>query len=49
MSRWHRTGWILFLVSAVLFALAGVRSGDWLVVGGSVVFGVACLLFLRND
>lgn len=39
-------GWVMFLVSAILFAWSGVRSGDWLVVWASVVFGVACLLFL---
>ncbi len=46
MRRLHSFGWILFIVSAVLFAIAGARAGDWLVVGGSVVFGVACVLFL---
>lgn len=45
----HRLGWILFLISAVLFATAGIRSGDWLVVAGSVVFGGACVLFLWPD
>ena len=46
MHRRDRWGWLLFLVSAVLFTAAGVRAGDWLVVGGSIVFGVACLFFL---
>ncbi|MFP3883106.1 MAG: hypothetical protein ACLFRT_04335 [Actinomycetota bacterium] len=46
MPALHRLGWILFLISAVLFATAGIRSGDWLVVAGSVVFGGACVLFL---
>lgn len=36
----------MFLVSAGLFAAAGLRTRDPLVVAGSVVFGVACLLFL---
>lgn len=36
----------MFLASAVLFAWSGARSGDWLVVSASVVFGVACALFL---
>lgn len=46
MPRPHRIGWSLFLVSAVLFAWAGIRAGDDLVVAASVVFGVACLVFL---
>lgn len=41
-------GWVLFLVSAVLFAAAGVRSDDPLVISGSVVFGLACVLFLSH-
>lgn len=46
MERLHAVGWVLFMVSAVAFAGSGVRSGDWFVVAGSVIFGVACLLFL---
>lgn len=46
MPRTHRIGWSLFLVSAVLFGWAGIRTGDGQVIGGSVVFGLACLLFL---
>lgn len=49
MPRLHQIGWLLFLLSAVLFAAAGIRSGDWLVVAGSVVFGTACGLFLMPD
>ncbi len=36
----------MFVVSAVLFGWSGARSGDLLVVAGSAVFGLACLLFL---
>lgn len=39
-------GWILFLLCAVAFTAAGVRDGDVLVTGGSVLFVVACVLFL---
>ena len=49
MSRLHRAGWLLFLLSAMLFGVSGVRSGDWLVIAGSVVFGAACVLFLLPD
>lgn len=49
MPRRHRIGWILFLVSAVLFTTAGARDGDLLVVSASVVFGVACLFFLLRE
>lgn len=48
MSSLHRAGWLLFLVCAVLYTGSGIRAGDGLVVVGSVVFGVACLLFLAD-
>jgi hypothetical protein len=46
MHDLHRLGWVLFVVSAVLFTWSGLRAGDWLVVGASIVFGCACFLFL---
>jgi hypothetical protein len=46
MTPLHRLGWMLFVASAVLFTWSGVRSGDWLVVAASVIFGAACILFL---
>ena len=46
MHRAHRLGWLLFIVSAVLFTWSGVRAGDALLVTASIVFGVACVLFL---
>lgn len=46
MKRLHRIGWLTFIVSAALFAWAGVRAGDWLVFVASLVFGFACVLFL---
>ncbi len=46
MHHADRVGWMMFLVSAVLFGWSGVRSGDPFVVAGSAVFGVACVLFL---
>jgi hypothetical protein len=35
-----------FIVSAVLFTWAGVRAGDGIVIAASIVFGLACVLFL---
>jgi hypothetical protein len=39
-------GWILFVICAVLFILAGVRVGDWLTIAASLVFLLACVVFL---
>lgn len=46
MHHAERVGWGMFIVSAVLFGWAGLRSGDALTFWGSVVFGLACVLFL---
>jgi hypothetical protein len=39
-------GWALFVVSAVFFTAASVRSGDGLALAGSLFFLVACFVFL---
>lgn len=44
----QRAGWSLFVVSAVLFVVAGARAADPWTVAGAVVFGAACLLFLAD-
>lgn len=46
MQRLDLWGWILFLVCALLFTAAGLRDGDVLITVGSVLFVVACVLFL---
>lgn len=46
MERPDFWGWILFLLCAVAFTAAGVRDGDVLLTLGSVLFLVACVLFL---
>ena len=42
----HRIGWALFLASALVFVAVGLRDGDVLVTAASVLFGLACVLFL---
>jgi len=39
-------GLIGFFISGLIFIVAGLRSGDNLAVSGSVVWTVACLLWL---
>lgn len=46
MQRLDLWGWILFLVCALSFTVAGPRDGDLLITVGSVVFLVACVLFI---
>jgi glucan phosphoethanolaminetransferase (alkaline phosphatase superfamily) len=39
-------GWILFVICAVLFILSGIRFGDVLMITASVIFLLACVVFL---
>ena len=39
-------GWLLFVLSAVFFIAASIRSGDMLALIGGVLFFVACIVFL---
>jgi hypothetical protein len=39
-------GWLLFVLSALGFLAAAVRSGDGLAILGSVLFLFACFAFL---
>ncbi|MDP6345152.1 MAG: cytochrome oxidase subunit III [Alphaproteobacteria bacterium] len=39
-------GWGLFVVSALFFILASLRSGDWLGLAGGLFFLLACIAFL---
>ncbi len=49
MRRGHLYGWMLFLLSAFIYLVAGIRAGDGLVSLGSVVWAVACFVFLGTD
>jgi len=39
-------GWVLFVICAVLFILSSLQNKDVLVLLGSIVFLLACILFL---
>ena len=39
-------GWLLFLISAVFFTVAGIRDGDMLMTLGGLFFLLACIVFL---
>lgn len=40
------TGWLFFLVCAVLFIISGILAGDLLLTAGSIIFFAACIFFL---
>jgi len=39
-------GLIGFFISGMIFIVAGLRSGDYLAVSGSIVWTAACLLWM---
>ena len=44
--RYNLWGWILFVVCAGFFIASSVRSGDGLALAASIIFLLACLLFI---
>jgi hypothetical protein len=39
-------GWALFVLCAAMFIVSSLKSGDLLLLFGSIVFLAACILFL---
>jgi predicted membrane channel-forming protein YqfA (hemolysin III family) len=44
--KYHLWGWILFIVCAMFFIASGLKNQDILTLTGSVVFLIACILFI---
>lgn len=42
----HVLGWALFIVCALFFLASGIRNNDHLTLIGSLVFLIACIVFL---
>ena len=47
-SEWHYNfaGWVLFTFSALAFTWTTWRFEDWVGVGASLLFLIACLVFM---
>ncbi len=45
-KKCHLAGWIIFIICAGFFIAGSVRSGDAVMTAGSVLFLLACLVFL---
>jgi len=45
-TKFQLCGWLLFVLSAVFFIAASIRSGDMLGLIGGLLFFVACIVFL---
>ena len=40
------TGWILFILCAVVYLASGVKNKDILTITGSIFFLIACIVFM---
>lgn len=45
-ARYQTAGWVLFIVCALFFIAASWKNQDGLTLLGSVVFLIACVVFL---
>ncbi len=46
-AKFEIVGWVLFILSALFFTVASLRSGDLTSLAGSLFFLIACFFFLR--
>jgi len=44
--RYQLAGWILFVICAILFLISSWQSRDMLLFVGSIIFLLACIIFL---
>ena len=44
--RVHLAGWVLFIVCALFFMAAALKNHDTLTLIGSLIFLIACVVFL---
>ncbi len=44
--KYQLMGWILFIVCAIFFIASSLKNGDILTFIGSVIFLIACVVFL---
>ena len=44
--KYQLLGWILFIVCAIFFIASSLKNGDILTFIGSIIFLIACMVFL---
>lgn len=44
--RYQLWGWILFIICALFFIAAGIKNHDLFALSGSILFLIACVVFL---
>ena len=48
VKRYDLWGWLLFVISALLFMVSSIRNGDIVGLLGGVFFLLACVAFLAS-
>ena len=44
--RFNLCGWVMYMVCAVFFIASAVVNGDMLYLAGSIIFLLACVVFI---
>ena len=44
--KYQLAGWILFIICAIFFIASSLKNGDTLTFIGSIIFLIACIVFL---
>ncbi|MCF8067392.1 MAG: hypothetical protein K9L30_02280 [Desulfobacterales bacterium] len=44
--KYHLAGWILFILCALFFLASSLKNHDTMALIGSIIFFVACIIFL---
>ena len=45
-ARIQLLGWVLFILCAIFFLASGIKNQDVLAIIGSVIFLIACIVFM---
>jgi len=45
-TKFQLAGWLLFIVCAVFFIISSIKAQDTLLLIGSVLFLIACVVFI---
>lgn len=45
-TKYYLSGWILFIICAIFFIASSLKNHDTLTFIGSVIFLIACIVFL---
>lgn len=44
--KFQLAGWCLFILCSILYIISSIGTKDWFYLAGSIVFLIACVVFL---